>query len=52
MKRINHELNHNHSRLNLKKTPKEEALEWSPTGYGLISAIHQNDTEEADSKNY
>ncbi len=33
------------SKMNLKRKSKEEVLEWSPTGYGFISAIQQKDAE-------
>lgn len=41
----------NDQKLNLKRKPKEEVLEWSPTGYGFIAAVQQDD-EETDSDDY
>lgn len=34
------------SQLNVKRKPKEEVLEWSPTGYGFISSISHAETED------
>ncbi|WP_164525405.1 hypothetical protein [Siminovitchia acidinfaciens] len=33
------------SKLNIKRKPKEEVLEWSPTGYGFISSVSHTETE-------
>lgn len=46
MQRNDQEQPHNLSKLNRNRIPKEEVLEWSPTGYGLISAVTQPEPEE------
>lgn len=46
MKRNDQEKPHNLSKLNRNRNDKEEVLEWSPTGYGLISGVSQTESEE------
>jgi len=51
MKRDEQEQLRSFSKMNLKRKPKEEVLEWSPTGYGFVSAIQQKDAD-VESEDY